>query len=221
MNFDMASEMADMENIACQTVLGTDDVASAAPEEAEKRRGVAGIVFLYKIAGAAAAEGRSLDDVVAVTRKAAAVTRSIGVALSPCQVPTAEAPNFSIADDEMEFGMGIHGEPGIWRAPLRSADDIADEMVDRLLAELVLKHGQRVAVLVNGLGATPLEELYILWRRVAQRLDEAGIPAVSPLIGNFVTSMEMAGASLSLMALDEELEGLLWAPATCPFWRVV
>jgi dihydroxyacetone kinase-like protein len=117
--------------------------------------------------------------------------------------------------------MGIHGEPGIWRAPLRSADDIADEMVDRLLAELVLKHGQRVAVLVNGLGATPLEELYILWRRVAQRLDEAGITAVSPLIGNFVTSMEMAGASLSLMALDEELEGLLWAPATCPFWRVV
>lgn len=221
MNFDMAGEMLSMDGIEVRTVLGTDDVASAEPGQAEKRRGVAGIVFLYKIAGAAAAEGRDLDGVVAITEKAAAATRSIGIALSPCQVPTASEPNFHIGAGEMEFGMGIHGEPGIWRAGLRPADAVADEMVDRLLAELETAPGDRVAVLVNGLGATPLEELYILWRRVSQRLTETGLTAVAPLVGNYVTSMEMAGASLSLMKLEPEIERLLLAPAACPFWRVV
>ncbi|WP_299655297.1 dihydroxyacetone kinase subunit DhaK [uncultured Jannaschia sp.] len=220
MNFDMAGEMAHMDDITTRTVLGTDDVASAAPEEAEKRRGVAGIVLLYKVAGAAAAEGRDLDAVAAVTEKAAAATRSIGVALSPCRVPTAQAPNFEIADTEMEMGMGIHGEPGIWRAELQSADAVADEMLDRLLAELDPPKSSRVVPLVNGLGATPLEELFILWRRIGARLCDAGLKPVSPLIGNFVTSMEMSGASLSLMVLDEELESLMSAPARCPFWRV-
>jgi dihydroxyacetone kinase-like protein len=220
MNFDMACEMAAMDNIATRTVLGTDDVASAAPEEADKRRGVAGIVLLYKIAGAAAAEGRDLDAVSAVTEKAAAATRSIGVALSPCHVPTAKAPNFKISDTEMEIGMGIHGEPGIWRAKLQSADAVADEMLDRLLSELDPPKGSRIVPLVNGLGATPLEELFILWRRVGNRLSDAELIPVSPLVGNFVTSMEMSGASLSLMVLDHELETLMAAPAHCPFWRV-
>lgn len=218
MNFDMAREMAAMDDIAICTVLGADDVASAAPEEAEKRRGVAGIVLLYKIAGAAAAEGRDLEEVMAVTNKAAAAIRSIGVALAPCHVPTAQAPNFEISDAEMEMGMGIHGEPGIWRAELQTADVVADEMLDRLLAELDPPKGSRIVPLVNGLGATPLEELFILWRRIGTRFDDAGLVAVSPLVGNFVTSMEMSGASLSLMVLDEELEGLMGAPARCPFW---
>ncbi|MCB8838060.1 dihydroxyacetone kinase subunit DhaK [Aurantimonas sp. VKM B-3413] len=220
MNFDMACEMAGMEDIACETVLGADDVASAVPESAEKRRGVAGIVLLYKAAGAAAEEGRDLAGVAKAARKAGAATRSIGVALSPCRVPTADAPNFEIGADEMEMGMGIHGEPGIWRAPLAAADTVADEMLDRLLAELSPGRGSRVVPLVNGLGATPLEELFILYRRVAERLADAGITPVSPLVGNFVTSMEMAGASLSLMVLDDELEALIKAPASCPFWRV-
>lgn len=220
MNFDMAIEMAEMEGITCQTILGTDDVASAKASEKEKRRGVAGIVFLYKIAGAAAEGDYTLDEVFAVTKKAADVTRTIGVALSPCRLPTAQAPNFEISDDEMEFGMGIHGEPGIWRAPLKTANEVADEMIDRLLEEMPLEHGHRIAALVNGLGATPLEELFIVWRRVAKRLHGMGVETVSPLVGNFVTSMEMAGASLSFMKLDEELETLLTAPASCPFWRV-
>ncbi|EKF44167.1 dihydroxyacetone kinase subunit DhaK [Nitratireductor indicus] len=220
MNFDTAIEMAELDDIACDTVLGTDDVASAAPEEGNKRRGVAGIVLVYKAAGAAAAEGRDLAGVAAAARKANAATRSIGVALAPCQVPTADAPNFEIADNEMEFGMGIHGEPGIWRSELSSADKVADGMLERLLPELDVKRGDKLCVLVNGLGATPLEELYILWRRVGERLAQAGIEYLPPVIGNYVTSMEMAGASLSLMKLDDELEALMTAPAKCPFWSV-
>lgn len=221
MNFDMAVEMTGLEGITCESVLGNDDVASAAPEEAEKRRGVAGIVLLYKAAGAAAAEGRNLPEVASVARKASAATRSVGVALSPCRVPTATAPNFEIPDDQMEMGMGIHGEPGIWRAPVAKADVVADELFDRVVAELAPGRGDRVVPMINGLGATPLEELYILWRRVSMRLDDAGIAAVQPMVGNFVTSMEMAGASLSMMVLDSELEALIRAPADCPFWRVL
>ncbi|MEQ8403195.1 MAG: dihydroxyacetone kinase subunit DhaK [Roseitalea porphyridii] len=220
MNFDMAGEMASADGIECATVLGGDDVASAAPDEAEKRRGVAGIVFLYKVAGAAAEAGRDLSEVAGVVRKAAENTRSIGVALSPCRVPTASEPNFRIGDDEMEVGMGIHGEPGISRAPLATADAVADIMYERLAAELPLRPGARVAALVNGLGATPLEELLIVWRQIACRLGQAEVTPVNPMIGNYVTSMEMAGASLSLMVLDEELDALMSAPASCPFWTV-
>ena len=220
MNFEMARDMAELEGIECEIVLGADDVASAPPAEAVKRRGVAGIVLLYKIAGAAAREGRKLDEVVAVVKKAADRTRSMGVALSPCQVPTASSPNFEISGAEMEMGMGIHGEPGIWRAGLMTADKVADELVDRLSEELKPVRGSRVMPLVNGLGATPLEELFILWRRVAQRLEESGLVPIAPLVGNYVTSMEMAGASLSFMVLDDELEALIKAPAHCPFWQV-
>ncbi|MCO5063556.1 MAG: dihydroxyacetone kinase subunit DhaK [Rhizobiaceae bacterium] len=220
MNFDMACEMTEMEGIATETVLGADDVASAGPEEAQKRRGVAGIVLVYKVAGAAATEGMDLAELAGLARKASAATRSIGVALSPCRVPTADAPNFEIGDNEMEMGMGIHGEPGIWRAALAPADTVADEMFDRVTAELNLSSGDRVVPLVNGLGATPLEELFILYRRFAERLNQKGVEIVSPLVGNFVTSMEMAGASFSLMKLDAELERLIKTPARCPFWSV-
>ncbi|MBU6303525.1 MAG: dihydroxyacetone kinase subunit DhaK, partial [Verrucomicrobia bacterium] len=170
MNFDMACELLDAEGIATRTVLGTDDIASAPPAEAHRRRGVAGILYAYKAAGAIAESGASLDEVTRIAQKAVNATRTIGVALSPCRVPTASAPNFSIADDEIEMGMGIHGEPGIWRAKLKSADAIVDEMLERLLADRPIATGSRVSVLVNGLGATPLEELFILYRRTHQIL---------------------------------------------------
>lgn len=220
MNFDMACELLAGEGIATRTVLGIDDIASATPEEAHKRRGVAGILYAYKAAGALAEAGASLDEVACIAQKAVDATRTIGVALSPCRVPTASAPNFSITDDEIEMGMGIHGEPGIWRAKLKSADAIVDEMLERLLADRTIAAGSRVSVLVNGLGATPLEELFILYRRTHHILSERGITIVMPLVGNYVTSMEMAGASISLHLLDAELEKLLLAPASCPFWKV-
>jgi dihydroxyacetone kinase-like protein len=216
----MACELLDGEGIATRTVLGTDDIASAAPAEAHKRRGVAGILYACKTAGAIAESGATLDEVTRIAQKAVDATRTIGVALSPCRVPTASAPNFSIADDEIEMGMGIHGEPGIWRAKLKSADAIVDEMLERLVAERPIAAGSRVSVLVNGLGATPLEELFILYRRTHHILSERGITIVQPLVGNYVTSMEMAGASISLHLLDAELEKLLLAPASCPFWKV-
>lgn len=220
MNFDMAGDLVEFDDIACTTVLLADDVASAAPEEAEKRRGVAGMVYAFKIAGAAAEEGRDLAAVTAVAQKAADACRSIGAALSPCTVPQAGKPTFEIADDEMEMGMGIHGEPGVWRGKLKEADDIAGEMMDRLLADMPLASGDRVSVLVNSLGATPPEELYILYRVVKARLEGAGATIVMPLVGRYATSMEMAGVSFTLCKLDDDLEALLKAPCDCTFWSV-
>ncbi len=220
MNFDMAGEVLEIEGIETTTVLGTDDIASAAPGEAGKRRGVAGIVYAYKAAGARAEEGGSLAEVTAAAAHAVARTRTIGVALAPCQVPGADRPTFELAEDEIGFGMGIHGEPGIWRDRLRPADALADEMLERLLAEAPDDAGGRVSVLVNSLGATPLEELFILYRRISRKLEAQGFSIVQPLIGPYVTSMEMAGASITLSHLDAELERLYAAPAQCPFWRV-
>ncbi|SOE16549.1 dihydroxyacetone kinase DhaK subunit [Hoeflea halophila] len=220
MNFDMAGELVEFDDIECTTVLLTDDVASAPPEDHAKRRGVAGMVYAFKLAGAAAEEGRDLEGVTAVAQKAADACRSIGAALSSCTVPQAGKPTFDIADDEMEMGMGIHGEPGVWRGKLRTADEIAGEMMDRLLAETPLSSGDRVSVLVNSLGATPPEELYILYRTVKQRLEAAGATIVMPLVGRYATSMEMSGVSFTLCKLDDELEALLKAPCNCAFWRV-
>ncbi|SHH36684.1 dihydroxyacetone kinase subunit DhaK [Marivita hallyeonensis] len=220
MNFDMAGELVEFEDITCTTVLLADDVASAPPEEAEKRRGVAGMVYAFKMAGAAAEEGRDLEGVTTVAQKAADACRSIGAALSPCTVPQAGKPTFEIAEDEMEMGMGIHGEPGVWRGTLQTADEIAGEMMDRLLADMPLASGDRVSVMVNSLGATPPEELYILYRIVKTRLEDAGATIVMPLVGRYATSMEMAGVSFTLCKLDDELEKLLNAPCDCAFWRV-
>lgn len=220
MNFDMAGDMVELDGIETATVLGTDDIASASPQESAKRRGVAGIVYAYKAAGARAEEGASLAEVTAAAAHAVARTRTIGIALAPCQLPGADEPTFELAAGEMEFGMGIHGEPGIWRAPLKPADALVDEMLDRLLGETPADATGKVSVLVNSLGATPLEELFILYRRVRQRLEEEGLAIISPLVGRFVTSMEMAGASISLSHLDDELQRLYAAPAQCPFWQV-
>lgn len=219
MNFEMASEFAAMEGIETRTVLGTDDLASAGPDETHKRRGVAGLIFAYKTAGAHAARGGALEEVAAVAQRTIDRTRTIGVALSSCQIPGAAAPSFTIAPDEIEMGMGIHGEPGIWRRPIRPADELVDEMVDMLLRERP-GGATRVSILVNSLGSTPFEELFILYRRAAEQLTAAGLAIVRPLVGPYVTSMEMSGASISLCFLDDEIESLLGAPADCPFWRV-
>ena len=220
MNFDMAQEFLELEGLPVASVRVADDVASAGRAERAKRRGVAGMVYAFKIAGARAAEGAALAEVAATAQKAADACRSIGVALTPCVVPESGQASFAIGEGEIEFGMGIHGEPGIWRGAMKTADALADEMLDRLLPELEVTRGSRVAVLVNSLGATPHEELYILYRRVAKVLADQGATPVMPLVGRYATSMEMAGASLTLMALDSELERLLKAPANCPFWRV-
>lgn len=218
MNFDMAGDLVEMEDIDCATVLVTDDVASAKAEEAAKRRGVGGLVYAFKIAGAAAEEGLHLAGVTDAAQRAADACRSIGFALSPCTVPLAGKPTFLLGDTEMEMGMGIHGEPGVWRGELRSADAIAEEMIDILLADRAVSG--KVSVMVNSLGATPLEELYILYRVVKQRLEAAGASIVMPLIGRYATSMEMAGASITLCHLDDQLESWLTAPCDCPFWKV-
>jgi len=219
MNFDMAAEMADLEGITVRTVLVRDDVASAPPERAERRRGVAGMVFAFKIAGAKADQGGSLDEVVRVTEKALANTRSMGVALSPCTVPMAGRPTFTIGEDEMEIGMGIHGEPGMKREKLQTADQIATRMTEAILEDLQPAAGDTVAVMVNGLGATPAEELYILYRKVHELLTDRRIKIHRAYVGEFATSMEMAGASLTFMRLDEELIPLLDYPAHTPFFK--
>jgi dihydroxyacetone kinase-like protein len=219
MNFDMAGETVEFEDIRTTTVLVADDVASAGPAEREKRRGVAGMVYCFKIAGAKAATMASLEDVTAVAQKAADNCHTVGVALTPCTVPAAGRPTFTIGETEMEIGMGIHGEPGVRRGPLRTADEITGEMLKLLLADMPLQSGDRVSVLVNSLGATPLEELYICYRYVARELAAKGVDIIAPLIGRYATSMEMTGMSLTFCKLDTELEALLLAPCDCPFLR--
>jgi dihydroxyacetone kinase-like protein len=178
------------------------------------------MVYAFKIAGAAAETRADLATVSRIAQKASDASRSIGAALTPCTVPQAGKPTFSIAEDEMEMGMGIHGEPGVWRGKLRTADAIAAEMLDLLLADLPVVRGDRVSVLVNSLGATPPEELYILYRQVAARFFDVGATIVMPLVGRYATSMEMTGVSFTLCKLDDELERLLKAPAECAFWKV-
>jgi dihydroxyacetone kinase-like protein len=217
MNFEMAAEMAKIENILVQMSIARDDVASAPATEKERRRGVAGIFFAYKIAGAKADTGASLDDVKAVADQVIDNTCTLGVALSPCTIPAAGQPTFTIADDEMEVGMGIHGEPGIERTKLKTADDVAAIMVEKVIEDLPFKINDEVAVLVNGLGATPPEELFIIYNKASDILNEHGIKIFRTFIGEYATSMEMAGASLSLLRLNDEFKTMLEAPAFSPF----
>ena len=218
-NFDMAAELADLDGITVKQVVGNDDVASSVVGEEHKRRGVAGIFFIYKAAGAAATNGLSLDEVTRLADKARLRTRTMGVALSSCVVPEIGHATFSIGDDEMEIGMGIHGEPGISRTKLAPADSVVDQLLGRIFAEQDYAKGDEVAVLLNGLGGTPLEELYIMFRRVAQLFDERGVKVKHIWIGEFATAMEMAGASISVLHLDDELEPLIAASANTPFFK--
>jgi dihydroxyacetone kinase-like protein len=218
-NFEMAAELADLDGIQVKHCVGNDDVASSIVGEEHKRRGVAGIFFVYKAAGAAALQGHSLDEVTRIADKARLRTRTMGVALSSCVVPEIGHATFSIGEDEMEIGMGIHGEPGISRKKLAPADRVIDEMMERIFAEQDYKSGDDVAVLVNGLGGTPLEELYILFRRVSQLLESKGVNTKYVWVGEFATSMEMAGASVSVLHLDAELDPLVAASANTPFFK--
>ncbi len=220
MNFDMAAEVVEMDDVETRTVLVRDDVASAPTDEADRRRGVAGMVFAFKIAGSKADQGASIDEVVEVTERALQHIRTIGVGLSPVTLPAVGKPTFTIGEDEMEIGMGIHGEPGMKREQMQTADQIAERMLTAILDDLQPVAGDRVAVMLNGLGATPLEELYIMYRKVHDMLGEKGIEIHRPYIGEFATSMEMAGASLTVFRLaDDELVELLDAPAHTPFFK--
>lgn len=220
LNFDMAAELADADGIEIKTVLSMDDVASAPLAEREKRRGVAGNFFVSKAAGAACDQMKSLDDCVRLATKARDATFTMGVALGPCSLPATRKPNFEIAWDEMEIGMGIHGELGIERGKLASADEITDRMLDAILADMQPGRGARVSVLVNSLGSTPLMELYIMNRRLAARLKDAGIDVHATHVGHYCTSLEMAGASISLIQLDTELQSLLDHPCHTPAFQV-
>lgn len=223
LNFDMAAEMADFEaDIRVESVVAGDDVASGERlSEGKKntRRGVAGIFFVYKCAGAAASKMKSLDEVKAVAEKVCANVRTMGVALSPCIVPRVGHPSFELAEDELEIGMGIHGEPGTRRGKMISADEIVNEMMNAILPDLPYEKGDEVAVLVNGLGGTPLEEQYVVYRQIDKILKEKGIAVYHSYVGEYATSMEMAGFSISLLKLDAELKELLAAPADTPFFK--
>jgi len=216
MNFQAAAEMARADGIQVAAVIGNDDVASAPKDQAHNRRGVAGLYYALRLAGAKAAEGASFEEVKSTAEAVLANTRTMGVALSPCTVPAAGQPTFEIADDEMEIGMGIHGEPGVRRGPLETANDVADQLVEAILADMPLSSGAKVDILVNGLGATPPEELYILFSRVHARLGDVGVPIRRTWIGEYATSLEMAGASVSVLRVDDELAELLDAPASAP-----
>ena len=218
-NFDLAGDLAELEAIETRTVLGRDDVASQPKERKLDRRGVAGIFFAYKAAGAAAERGDSLEQVATIAEDVVEHTATIGIGLAPTILPTTGKPSFELPDGEMEIGIGIHGEPGSRRGPLETADQIAEHFTTALVEDLGLGEGARVAVLVNGLGATPLEELYLLYRRTHQLLTERGIEIVENYVGEYATSLEMAGASISLLELDDARLELLRAPAKSPFFQ--
>ncbi len=217
MNFDMAQEMADFEDIKVMQVVAGEDVVSAPKGMEDKRRGVAGIFFVFKCAGAAADAMLPLEEVARVAKKAAGNVRTMGVALTPCIVPENGKTNFSIEPGHMEMGMGIHGEPGIEKGLIKPADVIVDDMLARVLPDLPYESGDEVAVLVNGLGATPLEELYIVYRRVNEVLTEKGIKTFKAYVGEYATSMDMAGMSISVLKLDDELKKYLSMPCLTPF----
>ena len=218
MSFAQACDEFADEGGTTETVIIADDVASAPVSEAGKRRGVAGMVFAFKVAGASAARGDRLDRVASVTKRTAERTRSIGVALAPCLIPGAAEPGFSVPEGKIEIGMGIHGEPGVEERAIAAADEVTDAMVQRLLSDGAVQGARRVAVLVNSLGATPLEELLIVYRHVERLLRGQRIEIARRYVGHYATSMEMAGCSISLLDLDAEIETLLAAPTTCPFW---
>ena len=215
MNFDMASEMLEMDDIECRSLVGADDVLSSA--DRGSRRGVAGIFFMYKAAGAKADQMGALDEVAAAAQKAGDNVRTVGFALTPCVVPEVGHANFELDDGEMAFGMGIHGELGVWNGPVKTADELAEESVGEILKDMPLAEGEEVALLVNGLGATSLEELYILNDAVRRQLDARGIKVYRSWTGEYATSMEMAGASVSLCKVDDELKGYFDYPVSTPF----
>lgn len=218
MNFEMAAEMAEMEGIKVKQVIVNDDVAVKDSLYTIGRRGVAGTVFVHKIAGALAETGAGLDDVQAVAQKVIDNVRTMGAAILPSTIPAAGKPGFELADDEMEVGIGIHGEPGTHREKMMTANEITDHLLDKILADIDYS-GSEVAVMVNGAGSTPLMELYIINNRVADVLAEKGIKVVQTFVGEYMTSIDMAGFSISVLRLDDQLKELLAAKADTPAFK--
>ncbi|MCR4590521.1 MAG: dihydroxyacetone kinase subunit DhaK [Lachnospiraceae bacterium] len=220
MNFDMAAEMLEMDDIEAKSIVGADDVISN--KDPEKRRGVAGIFFMYKCAGAKAAEMGDLDEVLAAAEKAKVNTRTVGFALTPCIIPEIGHSNFTLEENEMAFGMGIHGEPGVWNGPVKTAKELAEEAVKEILDDMPVSSGEEVCILLNGLGATSLEELYILSGNVSGILKDKGIKIYRTFVGEYATSMEMAGASISICRVaDDEMKKWLDMPVNTPFYTQV
>lgn len=217
MNFEMACELLEMEGIRAEIVKASDDVASAPRENYTKRRGIAGIVYAYKIAGASAQNGADLDEVKRIAEKTIRHTATYGVAFSSCTLPGVEQAIFEISDEDMEIGMGIHGEPGVRRSKMVGSKELAKELCVALMEDLHLKKGARISVLVNGLGMTSREELYILYADAAEYLEKNGLTIAKSMVGEYVTSLEMAGMSVSVLKLDEEMETLLKQTEYTPF----
>lgn len=215
MNVKMAIKLAAKDDIEVATVVANDDVCSAPPEEREKRRGVAGEIFMWKIGGAKAATGASLEEVRVAAQKAIDSCRSVGIGLGPCTLPAVGHPNFQIEPGTMEVGIGHHGEPGVRVEPLKTAAEIADAMCQIVLDDHNLAAGTEVAVLVSGLGATPVNELYILNDTIEAKISERGLKIYKTYVGNYFTSLEMVGATLTVMALDAELKELLDVEVQC------
>lgn len=213
MNVKMAVKMAKKEGITVKTVIANDDVASAPKSQREKRRGVAGEILMWKAGGAKAAQGGNLDEVIAAAQKAIDNTRSVGIGLTPCTLPAVGHPNFEIKDGTMEVGIGHHGEPGIEVVPIETADKMAKRMTDIVLADYPFESGDEVIVLVSGLGATPVMELYVLYNEIEKILEKKGIRVHRSYVGNYFTSLEMSGATLTVMKLDDELKTLMDMPA--------
>lgn len=218
MNFDMGAEMAEMDGIKVETVLVTDDVYSS--KNIEDRRGVAGDLFVFKVASSAATKGLNLDEVKAAAVKANNNTRSMGVALSSCTLPITGKTIFHMEEGDMEVGMGIHGEPGVRRSKIKSADETVDEILGYILEDIKLTKGNEVYVLVNGLGGLPVMDQYVCYRRVAKVLKEKGINIYKSLVGNYATSMDMVGMSITLVKLDDELKELLDYPCDTPYLKI-
>lgn len=220
MNFEMAQDMAEMEGINVKSVVVNDDVAVEDSLYTAGRRGIAGTIFVHKIAGAKAEEGASLDEVTDVANKVIKNVRSMGMALTSCIVPAAGKPNFTLEDDEVEIGIGIHGEPGTHREKISSADNIASQLVNKIMDDINLECDDEVAVMVNGLSGTPLMELYIVNKKVREILEDKGIKVHKTFVGEYMTSLEMSGCSVSILKLDDELKELLDRKADTPALKV-
>lgn len=218
MNFGLSKDMAEADDKKVATVIVKDDVAVEDSTYSTGRRGIAGTVFVHKIAGAMAEKGASLEEVERAANKAIANIRSMGMAMSACTLPAVGKPGFVLAEDEMEVGMGIHGEPGIERTSIKSAKETAKTLLEKILKDYDYSNSE-VALLVNGLGATPLMELYILNREVCNLLEEKNIKVYKNMVGNYTTALDMSGCSLTLMKLDNELKELLDAPCDTPAWK--
>ena len=219
MNFEMACEMVEAEGIKTKKIIVADDIASASVEEKSKRRGIAGMIFVFKIAGAIAESGASLEEVFNTASEANTNIRTLGVALSPCILPEAGKPTFEINDDEIEIGMGIHGEPGIKREKLKPANELVDDLYKRIIIDSKLTANDNNAIMINSLGATPLEELYIVSKRVNENLSSSKINNIKTYVGRYATSMEMAGMSITTLKLTDNLKKNLLATSNCPFWN--